>query len=142
MRSCARAAAFATLALCGCAMFGPSNEPMLRALEREEYPRALAELDKHREEGSVHWQSQRGLLLRYNGRLGESNEAFAAALSRQEDLFTRSVSNEAAALAVNDLLRPYRARDYELPFLHVYPALNYLELGDLEGAMVEARALS
>jgi len=116
--------------------------PVLAAWARGDAAGAARELDRHADEGSVLWQLERGRILRAAGRLRESNEAFARARDRQDELFTRSLSNEAAALAVSDRLRPYRAGEFELPLLHVYSALNYLELGDVEDAVVEARALS
>jgi uncharacterized protein len=125
-----------------CAGYHVQMSPAIRALAAGETDRAVELLDRDADPGSVVWQMERGLLLRAAGRFQESNEAFAAALRRQEDLFTRSVSNEAAALVVNDLVRPYRAPAHELPFLHLYAAMNYLDLGDREGAQVEARALS
>lgn len=116
--------------------------PAIAALTAGDFARAAAEHERRPQPESVVWRMEHGLLLRYAGRLTESNQAFAEALRIQEDLYTRSVSNEAAALAVSDAIRPYRAPDFELGFLHAYPALNYLEMGNLDGAMVEARALS
>lgn len=129
-------------AAAGCSSYSGHMGPVLQALVREDYSTALSQLDKKPQRESALWQAERGLLLRYAGRLEESNEAFAAARSRQEDLYTRSLSNEALSLAANDAVRPYRLRDYEVPFLYLYSILNYLELGDQEGALVEARALS
>lgn len=116
--------------------------PAREALGRGDVGRAVELVDRNPDPGSVLWQMERGLLLRAAGRFRESNEAFAIALQRQDDLYARSVSNEVVALAVSDALRPYRAPDHESPFLHFYSALNYLDLGDREGALVEARALS
>ena len=130
------------LSALGCAPYGARMASVLDALGQADYARALAGLDSRPQPRSVLWQEERGLLLRYVGRLEESNRAFAEALALQEDLYTRSVSNEAVSLAVSDALRPYRAPDYETPFLHLYPMLNYLELDDPENAAVEARALS
>jgi hypothetical protein len=130
------------VAVAGCAAYGTRMTPMRDALRRGEAGRAVELIDRDPDPGSVLWQMERGLLLRGAGRFRESNEALAIALQRQDDLYTRSVSNEAVALAVSDALRPYRAPDHELPFLHFYSACNYLDLGDREGALVEARALS
>jgi uncharacterized protein len=116
--------------------------PVLRTLRQGDAGRAVELVDRDPDPGSVLWHMERGLLLRLAGRFRESNEAFAVALQQQDDLYTRSVSNEVAALGVSDALRPYRAPDHELPFLRFYSALNYFDLGDRDGALVEARALS
>ncbi|MBK8801927.1 MAG: hypothetical protein IPN71_07700 [Fibrobacteres bacterium] len=56
-----------------------------------------------------------------------------------EDLHARSVSNEAAALVVNDNVRPYRFRAYERVFLSQLQLVGRLAKGDQDGALVEAR---
>ncbi|MGF1682322.1 COG3014 family protein [Photobacterium minamisatsumaniensis] len=47
--------------------------------------------------------------------------------------------NQAGALLTNDNMITYQPADYELGFLHLYLALNYLQSRDLEGALVEVR---
>jgi hypothetical protein len=130
------------LVVAGCAAYGSRMAPALKALRQGEAGRAVALVDRDPDPGSVLWQMERGLLLRAAGRFRASNEALAVALQRQDELYTRGVSNEAVALTVSDAIRPYRGNDHELPFLHVYAALNYFELGDQDGALVEARSLT
>ena len=55
------------------------------------------------------------------------------------ELFARSITNEAAAIMVNDNVRPYRSKPYELVMLHQILALNFLTVGKLEDALVETR---
>lgn len=136
------AAWLAVLVVAGCAAYGSRMAPALQALRRGEAIRAVELVDRDPDPSSVLWLMERGLLLRAAGRFRESNEALAAARTRQDELYAHSVSNEAAALVVSDAVRPYRSPEHELPFLHVYAALNYLDLGDREGALVEARALT
>jgi hypothetical protein len=142
LRLLARMLLPAALLTPGCASYSTRMTPVLDALVAEDYSQALERLDRKPDPESVLWLTERGLLLRYAGRLTESNAAFASALVKDEDLYTRSLSNEAFSLALNDCVRPYRLKRFELPFIHLYQALNYLELGDEEGAVVEARALS
>jgi uncharacterized protein len=130
------------LVVAGCAAYGSRMAPVVKALRQGDPGRAVQLVDRDPDPGSVLWQMERGLLLRAAGRFRESNEAFAAAIQRQDELYTRSVSNETAALVVSDAVRPYRGADYELPFLRVYSILNYFDLGDRDGALVEARALT
>ena len=50
---------------------------------------------------------ERGLVAHYADRYQESNTALSRAESISEDLYTRSISKEAAALLTTDLVRPY-----------------------------------
>ena len=94
----------------------------VEALEREDFSSALRTLEERPDPGSVLWQAERGTLLRRLGRYEESNQAFFEAARLQEERYTRSVSNEALALAVSDAVRPYRAFAFEAAFFHLYPA--------------------
>jgi len=80
-----------------------------------------------------------GLLFHYSGRYDSSIAYFARAADQHDALFTRSLSNEAASLLVNDNTRPYRGRPYEIVWLRVFQAFNYLALGNADGARVEMR---
>ena len=80
-----------------------------------------------------------GALYHYSGKNKESIEQFSKAEQVYEDLYTKSVSNETAAILTNDNVRPYRARPFELLLMYQYQILNYLAIGDLDGALVEVR---
>jgi tetratricopeptide (TPR) repeat protein len=80
-----------------------------------------------------------GLLFQYAGRHDSSIVYFARAADIQDVLYTRSLTNEAASLLVNDNTRPYRARPYEMVWLRVFQAFNYLALANPDGARVEMR---
>ncbi|MDO6497147.1 COG3014 family protein [Photobacterium sanguinicancri] len=47
--------------------------------------------------------------------------------------------NQAGAILTNDNMITYQPTDYELGFLHLYLALNYVQQHKLEGALVEVR---
>lgn len=78
-----------------------------------------------------------GVLYHYNGDYKESAKNFDKADKIYEDLYTRSVTNEAAAIITNDNIRPYRARPFEILVLHELQILNYLAQKDIDGAMIE-----
>ena len=83
-----------------------------------------------------------GTLYHYNGNYKESSANFAKAEKIYDDLYTRSISNEAAAMVTNDNVRPYRARPFEVLVLHEMQIMNYLAQKDVDGALVEVnRAL-
>ncbi len=56
-----------------------------------------------------------------------------------EELYTKSISTEAAAVLLNDNLIPYDGEDFEKVFVNLFLALNFAEMGDIEEALVEAR---
>jgi hypothetical protein len=84
---------------------------------------------------------ERGLILHLEDRFEESNAALDAAEQLHDDLYTRSLSREAAALLTNDAVVEYRGPRYEAAILHYYKTLNYLYQGDIESAAVECRRL-
>ena len=79
------------------------------------------------------------MLYHYAGNNKESIKNFEKAEQVYEDLYTKSVTNEAAAIVTNDNVRPYRARPFEVLLMYQYQILNYLAIGDLDGALVEVR---
>jgi uncharacterized protein len=125
----------------GCAPYGLGMQRVLDRLVRGDPASALAQLEKKPREDDALYQLERGLLLRLAGRTRESTAAFEAAHGIAEDLYTKSVGREAAALAVTDRIRPYRPPTHELLLARHYEARNYLDEGDIEGAAVEARRI-
>lgn len=83
-----------------------------------------------------------GLLAHHAGRYGRSNASLQAAADLAEKRFTRSLTKSALSLVTNDRILDYRPPAVERLLLHYYGILNYLGMGDPEGAGVEARRLS
>ncbi|NEX89616.1 hypothetical protein G4923_13030 [Aeromonas rivipollensis] len=90
-------------------------------------------------------QLEKGRIAWLAGQDGVSKQGFAAADSRLawEDNQARYRLSQglaqAGSLLTNDQTMAYRAPDYERTMLHHYLALNYLQRGDAEGALVEVR---
>jgi hypothetical protein len=80
-----------------------------------------------------------GILYHYNREYRESTKHLARAEQILEDLYSRSITNEAAALLTNDNIRPYRSYPFEEQWLYKIQILNYLALNEKDGAAVEAR---
>jgi len=55
-----------------------------------------------------------------------------------ERLYAASISENALSFVVNDATVSYAGDDYEQVLVHLYMALNYLELGQRDEARVEA----
>lgn len=90
-------------------------------------------------------QLERGRIAWLAGQDGVSKQGFAAADSRlawEENQARYRLSQglaQAGSLLTNDQTMAYRTPDYERTMLHHYLALNYLQRGDAEGALVEVR---
>lgn len=90
-------------------------------------------------------QLEKGRIAWLAGQDAISKQGFAAADSRLawEDNQARYRLSQglaqAGSLLTNDQTMAYRAPDYERTMLHHYLALNYLQRGDAEGALVEVR---
>ena len=80
-----------------------------------------------------------GVLYHYAGQYDSSNTHLIKAADIYDELFAKSVTNEAAALLTNDNVRPYRSKPYELVMLHQITALNFMAEGKFQEALVESR---
>lgn len=81
-----------------------------------------------------------GMVLSMQGKFRESNEYFEKADLFIED-FKKNALQEGAALLLNPNISTYRGEDHEILMINYYKAINYLQMGDTENAMVEARRM-
>ncbi len=79
----------------------------------------------------------KGMLRRMLHKYEASNRIFEKAKQKIDELYGVSISEQLGAVTVNDTLRQYQGARYEQVLLHAYMAMNYIELGDLDGARVE-----
>jgi len=82
-----------------------------------------------------------GVLFHYAEMYDSSNVYLLKAEEVYDELFTKSVTNEAASLLINDNVRPYRSKPYELTVLHQLVALNFMAMGKFDEALVESRKM-
>ena len=85
---------------------------------------------------------ERGAVLHFAGDYEGSNQFFNEAELEIEAQFARSVTRAIQSFVVNDYSLVYGGEDYEDIYLNVFKSLNFMHLGDLESALVEARRLS
>jgi hypothetical protein len=119
-------------------------ETLAPTLEKKGFDATIAEVKDQKEDlygsnSEFLYYYDLGVLHHYNRNFDESIKNFAKAEKIYEDLYTKSVTNEAAALLTNDNVRPYRARPFELLTLYQLQILNYLAKADLDGALVEVK---
>jgi uncharacterized protein len=127
----------------GCATHAAKLADLRPQLSRGAYEQALGTVAKGTGgKDALLADLERGMILHHAGRAAESNAAFAAAERTADELYAASLSEGALSLITNDLAASYRARPFEMAMVPYYRALNYLALGDREGAMVEARKAS
>jgi hypothetical protein len=122
----------------------PSKMAAVRKLMASDgYRAALEEFQEiDGDEGDALYLLEWGLLLHYAGEYARSNEVFERAEILSEDLYTKSISREAAALVTSDLALEYVPKPHEQVLINYFRALNYIFLGDKEGALVECRKAS
>jgi hypothetical protein len=87
-------------------------------------------------------QLQLGLVYHYAGKWEASNAAFEWAETEAEQRWTKSLSQQAGQLLVNDAVVDYVPASGEMALIPYYRMLNYLALGSSDGALVEARKAS
>nr|WKN34087.1 hypothetical protein K4G66_17040 [Tunicatimonas sp. TK19036] len=137
--------AFLALLLCACASYYQVNEKFNRSFEDGDLERAEKVLDgsKKASEGKAKllYNLNRGVIASLQGKFEESNTFLEKAYELGEDL-RNNYLNTAASLLVNPMVSYYTGEDHELLLLHYYKALNYLQMGDTESALVECRRMN
>jgi hypothetical protein len=124
----------------GCATYVASNLELRSLLEANDWQDAIARTDARMGGTDRLLQLlQKGHVLHYAGRFDESNATFQEAEDLAASLYTRSISQAAASLIINDLTIDYRGKPFELAMVPFYRAFNYISLGNEDAARVEAR---
>ena len=133
-----------SLLLAGCADKSRLRfEKIADSAQRDDYAKAASDVRKNKDlYGSANqllYHMDLGILLHYAGKYDSSIVELSKAVSVHDDLFAKSVSNEALSLVANDNVRPYRGKPHEIVLLHQFLAFNYLALGKYDDALVESR---
>ena len=126
--------------LSGCASYSDSFTAIENDLAAQDYRAALQALEKqrHPKRDQVLYLLNKAMLERMNSNFAASNETFEAAKSRMAELYGVSLREQALSVTINDATRSYTGETYEQVLVHLYMALNYLQLGNLFDARVEA----
>jgi len=129
-----------TLVVSGCATYSSSFAVIEPQLAAQQYNSALQTLEKQGYEprDEVLYLLNQGMLRRMNGDYTGSNQSFEAAKGRMDALYATSLSETALTFVVNDATASYVGEEHEQVLLHLYKALNYLDLHQLDAARVEA----
>ena len=124
----------------GCATYSGSFGIIERNLAAQQYDAALLNIEKESESKKDHvlYLLNKGMVLRMKRDFAGSNVALEAAKTEMDRLYAASVSENALSVMVNDSTVSYSGDNYERVLLHLYIALNYLELGQPDSARIEA----
>jgi len=112
------------------------------------YEQALDLLDKnehkkvYRKKDQVLFNMEKGALNHFSHQYKASNADFEFAEDEIDRLYTKSVSRGLKSMLVNDNALAYDGEDYEDIYLNAFKSLNYLELGQLDESLVEARRIA
>lgn len=137
-------AACALLALSGCANRSLVRfEKIAKEAAKDDYQAAADRIRKGKDLYGNHnrllYNMDLGLVFHYAGQWDSSIAYLTKAVKIHDELFAKSVTNEAVSFVANDNARPYRGRPHEMVLVHQFLAFNYLALGKPDEARVEAR---
>lgn len=108
-----------------------------------EYTNALEYVKQNRDvygdKTAVLYNLDLGLLYHYAGEYDSSINYLFAAEREIEDLYTKSISQQALSFVLSDNILPYEGEDFEKVLINVFLALNYAKKRMTDDALVEAR---
>jgi hypothetical protein len=134
-----------TLSLIGCATYQGKVAQARSALSEHNYDKALKELEPlaHDEGGDqLVYILDYATALQISGNLKQSNYYFLKADKLSEHLDFQSLSRQAGSLLFSEEMNQYKGDTFEKVFINAYLAMNYLQLGLFDDAMVEARRIN
>jgi hypothetical protein len=128
----------------GCRHTFTHYEEITSLISSENYMMAAQKVEEQKEKAyskneRLLYYLDLGILYHLAGEYEKSNEFFEKAESTVDELFTKSISKEAASLLTSDYARPYDGEVFERVLINVIRALNYLFLNQPDEALVEAR---
>jgi hypothetical protein len=124
----------------GCATYSSGFQDTEAALIRHQPQQALQALEKqnHHSTDQVLYLLNKAMLLRMTGEYAASNALFEQAKQRMDALSAFSLREQSASFIINDATRSYVGEEFEQVLVHLYEALNYIALGKMDDARVEA----
>ncbi len=124
IQSCASYGSHATTMRNGMLIRHPEQSLAIAEQQDLEQKEVIASLDK-------------GMLRRINNDYSGSNVILEVAKKEIEELYGVSITENLASVTINETLRGYEGDRYEQLLLHAYMAMNYIQLGQPDGARVE-----
>lgn len=124
----------------GCATYSSGFQASEEALVHHQPQRALQALEKQSRSKTdrVLYLLNKAALLRMTGEYAASNEAFEKTKQLMTELSALSIREQSTSFIINDASRSYVGEEFEQVLVHLYEALNYIALGKMDDARVEA----
>ncbi len=115
-----------------------------RLVAAQDFTAAVARLDKdkkklYKEKDAALYFLDKAALLHDAQQPVQSDAALSSAQDVIDELYAKSVTGALGTLLINDLTTPYYAAPYEQALTFFYRGMNFLQLNNLSGALVEAR---
>lgn len=135
-----------SLFIVACGSYYSKQVKLFKAIINKNYDLAdqiLAKQEKSESKGRnkiLYWMNK-GSLTHLEGKYEESNEALNIVDELIEDQ-TTNVGDILLKYLMNPMMTDYTPEDHEIFFVHYYKALNYLQLGEFDEALVECRRLN
>lgn len=134
---------FATTWFASCASYTQQSEKVRAAVYDHNYDAALEKIEKSElskaERDKVLFHLERGTIFYLKENYKDAAKEWSAATRRMEELYTISVSSQAASLAVNESYSDYEGEEHEKILSTVFTALAYFANNEPNKAIVEAR---
>jgi hypothetical protein len=130
--------------LASCATYHQKNMELMSAVQDGRIDEAGKILEKPKAEGrkkdALLYYFNRGTVYWMLRDPVNSNKYFQQADYYIED-FQKNYVNDALGLLSNPMVEPYAGEGFEQILLHYYTTLNYIQLGNFEGALVECKRM-
>jgi hypothetical protein len=133
------------LQLTACAGYHSLTRPARRLFNQENFSAAAVEYDKNiSRAGNEQLLAllDTAISYHYAGQYQKSIHYFLEADKLAQRLDYLSLSRQLTSLVATDYALKYKGEDFEKVLINTYLAIDYLMLGDLENALVEARRVN
>lgn len=129
----------------GCATYQSKVDSSRILLSQGQYDKAIAELqplaDKDNNDQLI-YKLDYAVALQQAGKYKESAKAFSEAEKIADVNDYHSISKITSSLLLSEEMKQYKGDDYEKVLINAVNAINYVMMGDLDEALVEARKLN
>lgn len=137
--------AFNLFLLVGCATYQDRVSEARRMLSSGKIQEALADLKKKADtvsDDQLIYVLDYATALQYAGEINQSNRYFMIADNLSEEKDYQSISRVAGSMLFNEEAVQYKGDSFEKVFINVFLALNFLQTGNFDSAMVEVRRMN
>lgn len=132
------------LVVSSCASYYQRNEQLMNAVYSMDFKQAQELIDsgklKKQKRNKLLYYLNKGTLLFMDNQPEESNKYFQQADYFIED-YQKNYATKAATFLTNPSLQTYEGENYEKVMVHYFTTLNYLQLNNLDAALVECKRM-